>query len=156
MEISGPKFHGYVNGLSFALFVEIITINGWILSLPTSSNYFVYGSTIYSIFMNDNPMELIFNSASIFLQYHMHGFIGFTVFIRSITIMMALSFYVVHTRCWKIMLKIQNLCIGQYGLYRSLHTMWICYPKRSVCLQLHQELVTWLVHKHTQRKLSSM
>jgi len=33
--------------------------------------------------MADNTTEFIFNSASILLQHHMHGFIGSTVFIRS-------------------------------------------------------------------------
>jgi len=36
-------------------------------------------------------MELIFNSVSILLQYHVYGFIGFTVFLRSLNIMMVLS-----------------------------------------------------------------
>jgi hypothetical protein len=33
--------------------------------------------------MADNTTEFIFNSASILHQYHMHGFIGSTVFVRS-------------------------------------------------------------------------
>jgi len=51
--------------------------------LPSSLNYFHYDSTIYSIFMADNTTEIIFNSAFLLLQYHMHGFIGTTVFMRS-------------------------------------------------------------------------
>jgi hypothetical protein len=62
---------------------HLLTLNGWLLSLPSSSNYLHYDSTIYFIFMSDNTTEFIFNSASILLQYHMHGFIGSTVFIRS-------------------------------------------------------------------------
>jgi hypothetical protein len=33
--------------------------------------------------MSENTTEIIFNSASILLQYHMHGSIGSAVFIRS-------------------------------------------------------------------------
>lgn len=78
-----------------------------------------------------------------------------TVLLRCINIMMALYFYVVHIRCWKVKLKIQINLLDNTR-YLSTYMKWICYPKRSICLQLQQELVSWLVHRQTQRKLSSM